>query len=207
MLEKERDLKLLINTTGLRSWTGKQAKHYNRAESTPYQALDDFFKHYQVDEDDVLVDFGAGKGRTSFYIHDRFEIPVRGVELHEQTYGELVRNEKFYLKKKGMDYSNLHFEFGFAEQYQIQADETIFYFFNPFSVSIFKQVVKNIMISLETHPRQADLILYFPESTFKRFLESETSFKRVKTIRLPWKNHPKKKFIVYRFEPELIETS
>lgn len=206
MLEKKRDLKLLINTTGLRSWSGKKARHYNRAESTPYKALDDFFKHYKVDEEDVLVDFGAGRGRTSFYVHDRFEIPVRGVELHELTYDELVKNEKYYLRAKGMEYSNLYFEFGFAEQYQIQSDETIFYFFNPFSVAIFQEIVKNIMKSLEKHPRKADLILYFPENTFKRFLETETPFKRVKTIRLPWKDHPKKKFIVYRFEPEGIDT-
>lgn len=194
---------MLINTTGLCSWTGKKAKMYNRAESTPYKALDDFFKHYQVAEDDVMVDFGAGRGRTSFYVHDRFEIPVRGVELHEITFDELIKNEKYYLKSKGMDYANLYFEFGYAEQYQIQPDETIFYFFNPFSVGIFQEVMQNIMDSLAHHPRKADLILYFPEKPFKRFLEKETPFKRVKTIRLPWKNHPKKKFVVYRFDPDL----
>lgn len=204
-MDRKRDLELLVHTTGLRSWTGTNAKRYNRAESTPYKALDDFFKCYEVSEDDVFVDFGAGRGRTSFYVHNRFGIPVRGVELHELTFDDLVKNERHYLRAKGLEFSNIYFEFGYAEQYQIQEDENIFYFFNPFSVGIFREVVANILASLEKNPREADLILYFPENAFKKFMEHETPFKRLKTIRLPWKAHPKKKFIVYRYTPEINE--
>ena len=53
----------------------------------------------------------------------------------------------------------LYFQYGLAEQYEIQKTENIFYFFNPFSADIFKKVVKNIMKSYEEHNRTMHLIL------------------------------------------------
>lgn len=205
MEDKERDIQLKISTTGLRDWTGEKAKHYNRAESTPYKALDELFEHYQVDDHDVMVDFGAGRGRTSFYVNDRFGIPVTGVELHEQTFDELIINEQHYLKGKSLQFSNIYFEFGYAQKYQIRPEENIFYFFNPFSTAIFRSVIKNIVKSLENVPRPADVILYYPEDDFQQYMENQTPFRRIQTIRLPWEDQNKKKFIVYHYEPTLDE--
>ena len=199
--EVKRDAALWISTTGLRHWRGEDAKIYNRTESTPYKGLDKLFEEYKVYENDAFVDFGAGKGRTSFYVHDEFGIDVSGVELHELTFDELMKNEERYLRNKGLTSSNLYFEFGYAENYKIQPQDTIFYFFNPFASSIFQEVVENIQNSLEKNPRMADLILYYPENSFKRIMK-KTKFKRIKTVRLPWKKDPKKKFIIYRYDPD-----
>src|SRR5699024_9760224 len=144
MEERERDLELGIRTTGIREWKNEDGP-YNRYEATPYLALDKLFKYYSFAENDQLVDFGCGRGRISFYIHYHFQIPVVGVENNDKTFDELVDNEASYLRQNGQITAPLYFEFGLAEQYRIQPTDTVFYFFNPFSLRIFKRVIHNIL--------------------------------------------------------------
>ena len=54
---------LKIKTTGWRSDL-KKSTHHHRYEPTPYEALDELFYEYDLQEDAVLVDFGSGKGRV-----------------------------------------------------------------------------------------------------------------------------------------------
>lgn len=205
MADRKIDRELLIDTTGLREWSRKEAHNYNRTESTPYLALDELFKVYKVKEGDKLVDFGCGRGRVAFYIHHVHSIPVRGVELHDLTFDELVDNKRSYKRNKNLENPPIFFEYGYADKYEIKDDENIFYFFNPFSVKIFRKVVDNILKSLEKNDRETDIILYYPLNSFKKHLETKTTFKRLETIRLPWKKDKKKKFIVYRHSPESLE--
>ncbi|MCY6354170.1 hypothetical protein [Clostridium sp. ZS2-4] len=41
--------------------------HYNKYESTFYDALETLFKDYKLKENDSIVDFGYGKERLDFY--------------------------------------------------------------------------------------------------------------------------------------------
>src|SRR5699024_6052385 len=125
---------------------------YNRYEATPYQALEKFFAAHPLDKEDRVVDFGCGRGRVTFYIHDKFQIPVTGIEANDKTFTEALKNKETYRRKRSHIQAPISLEFNLAEQYDIQAEDTCFYFFNPFSLQIFKQVVMNIKRSLrENH--------------------------------------------------------
>lgn len=201
MSDKDRDLDLGIRTTDLREWSGKESADYHRTESTPYTSLDLLFKDYKLNSQDVMVDFGAGQGRTSFYVHDRFSSTVRGIELNGITFEDLERNLETYLKKKGLEQSNISFKLDFAEYYEIKPDENIFYFFNPFSVGIFKEVLNNIIESIHEYPRRVDIILYYPQKSFIRQMENRTTFREIKRVNIYDFADNLDYFVVYRYIP------
>ena len=60
-----------------------------------------------------------------------------------------------------------------------------FYFFNPFSVQVFMNVVNNILLSVEAVEREMDIILYYPSEDYIFFLENQTAFELKREIRLP----------------------
>jgi len=196
MLEEKYDQQLNIRTSGIREW--KNDKHgYNRYEATPYEALDKLFTQYTMLQEAHLVDFGAGRGRVSFYVHDRFNIPVAGVENNDKTFDEALQNEQSYLKGRGDNEAPIYFEYGLAENYVIQPTDTCFFFFNPFSITIFKKVIHNITQSLKEHDRQADIILYYPLTEFEHALK-QTPFRLMDKIDVPGIHGKYGKFYVYR---------
>lgn len=202
-MDREKDILLGINTTGLRDWDATSQKKYNRTESTPYKALDYFFEQYEIDPDkDKLVDFGCGKGRMLFYVYDNYKIPVTGIELLGTTFDELTRNVEGYSKSSGIEWPDIRTVFGHAEKYQIQDDENIFYFFNPFCLNIFKQCIRNIEKSIDKNPRDVDVILYYPLDEFISFMEKATIFRRGIQVRIYWKRDRYKKFVVFEYRKD-----
>lgn len=201
LAERKFDQLLHVRTTGLREWR-KNADLYNRYEATPYAALEKLIQHYKFKKGDQVVDFGSGRGRVSFYIHYHFNIPVIGVENNEVTYEEALYNKALYRQKNKHLKAPIRFEFGLAENYEIQPEDNVFYFFNPFSVSIFKQVVHNILYSVQKKKRTVDIILYYPLPEFKKFLKKETPFKLINKIRAYSSHGNYGKFLIYRFSPK-----
>src|SRR5690625_3712936 len=199
MGERKFDQMLQIRTTGLREWQD-DTEGYNRYEATPYNALEKLFNSYSFKKTDQVVDFGSGKGRVTFYIHHRFNIPVTGVENNDLTFDEAMYNKAIYKQKNKHLKAPIRFEFGLAEHYEIKPEDNIFYFFNPFSVEIFKKVVHNILASFKEHKRPLDIILYYPLPEFKKFLKKETPFKLINKVKA-YKEHGKYgKFLIYRLK-------
>lgn len=198
MVEKKFDQLLGIRTDGIRKWRGNVP--YNRYEPTPYVALEKLFQAYRIEEEDEVVDFGCGRGRVSFYIHHRFQVPVTGIENNDKTFEEALDNEASYRRDREHITAPLELEYGLAEMYEIEETENCFYFFNPFSVNIFKKVVDNIMTSIKQHDRPVDLILYYPLPEYKWFLKQKTPFRLINKVRVPEANHGKRgKFKIYRY--------
>ena len=210
MQEQLRDQALGIRTAGLREWH-RLEKHYHRYEATPYEALDQLFKRYRLKPDVQIVDFGAGRGRVSFYIHSRFNVPVRGIEVNETTLDEAYVNLDSYrytFKKRwrdGHEKAPLRFEYGEAESTDVSENDNCFYFFNPFSLTIFKQVIKNIRRSKQSYPRAIDLVIYYPLPEIKQYLTRKTPFRIAKKIPA-YDGHGKYgKFVIFRYLPEALE--
>lgn len=198
MAEKKYDKKLRIKTIGKREWKGK-VFHYNRYEATPYKALDRLFQNYRLEKTDKVVDLGCGRGRVVFYIHQRFHVPVTGIEAHDKTYEEALDNKKSYMKKAKHINAPIRIKFGLAEHYQIKPEDSIFYLFNPFSAQVFEKVMDNILYSLEKHKQVVDVILYYPMPEYKKIL-ANTPFKLFNKVRVPGinKRDKKEKFLIYR---------
>lgn len=188
---------LNIKSVGSRDWLDKLTD-YNRYEATPYRALDQLFKSYTLEKTDKLIDFGCGRGRVAFYTHNRFKIPVKGIEANIITFDEALKNKANYRLKTSHINTSIDFEYCPAENYKVNLEDNRFYFFNPFSVRIFKQVINNILESVKIDNRCVDVILYYPTFQYINFLEKATSFKLINETVIPKTSDKAERFLIYR---------
>lgn len=200
MDDKYMDALLNINTGGFSEFA--PTFHYFRYEATSYQVLNELLEHFPFTKNDRFVDFGCGKGRTLFFIHHFLKLPAVGIEMDAVLFRHLEANyESYFHKHKGNreDVSLFH---GFAEEYPIDRRETIFYFFNPFSVQIFIQVVHNILDSYLENKRDIHLILYYPSRDYIYFLERQTPFRLVKEIPVTslYEQNDNERLLIYRLQ-------
>ncbi|MGJ7919045.1 class I SAM-dependent methyltransferase [Neobacillus sp. LXY-4] len=177
-----------------------QSFHYHRYEPTPYSALETLFNQYELKSTDRLVDFGCGKGRLNFFIHYLFDATVVGIEMNEDFYREAIQNQTNYVKKYKQSKHKIHFLCCLAEEYQIDSLDNRFYFFNPFSIQIFRKIINNILCSVEQFEREIELVLYYVSEDYIYFLENHTSFELKAEIILPhfYDQNSNERFLIYR---------
>ncbi|MFD1851734.1 methyltransferase [Oceanobacillus bengalensis] len=176
------------------------AYHYYPYEPTPYQALETLFEQYEVTSNDHIVDFGCGKGRLNFYIHYFYRAAVTGIEMNERFYHDAIHNLEGYTKQTKQKANRIQFHCCLAEEYSIKPTDNRFYFFNPFSIQIFRKIVHHILLSVEEAKRDIELILYYGYEDYVYFLEDETAFELVKEIKLPhlYEKSSYERFLIYR---------
>ena len=202
MNEHETDRLLGIQTAGVQDW-GLRSIHDNRYEATPYEGLDALLDEYRIGRTSSVVDFGCGKGRTAFYINHRTGASVTGVEMDGQLYLDALENRNLYMiKKKNRLKGSVTFIRSRAEAYRADPLDNVFYFFNPFSVSLFAKVLSNILKSVEEHPRTADLILYYPTLDYLSHLENHSPFIHLKDVPVPGlsEKNPNERFSIWQFK-------
>ncbi|MEA3318738.1 MAG: methyltransferase [Bacillota bacterium] len=188
------DQKLNIETTDIQMGIHRSFT-YHRYEPTPYEALDRLFERYLVDSDNHVVDFGCGKGRLNFYLAHRFGPRVTGIEMNETFYEACLKNLSMY---RGKGRQMIMFEKCLAEEYTIPETANVFYFFNPFSIDIFRQVVSNILFSIEQHDRPIEIVLYYPAPDFVFFLENHSMFTLKLEVQLDeYEKNANERFLVY----------
>ena len=201
--DKLMDKELKIKTTGLIEWPIGVNMDYLRTESSSYAALDRFIEEYDGLENSRLVDFGSGKGRVLYYLNYRHRIPTTGIEVNGAAFSHLVQNYGDYKSQfpnKGQEITLLEIK---AEDYQIKADDNVFYFFNPFMVNVFEKVLNNIEESIEKHPRVVDVVLYYPEIGFTYYLDHQTPFNKVQIIKnKKYRLNNRESFEIYRYIPK-----
>ncbi|WP_108670506.1 methyltransferase [Peribacillus acanthi] len=173
--------------------------HYHRYEPTPYQALDLLFQHYELKNHDFVVDFGCGKGRLVFYINHHFNASVVGIEMNEPLYQQAMENRMNYLKKTKKNLDKVHFLLCYAEEYEINPSDNRFYFFNPFSIQVFMNIINKILLSIEEEKRDVEIVLYYPSEDYIFYLENQTLFELKLEVKLPGKyaNNPNERFLIY----------
>ncbi|MDC2865273.1 SAM-dependent methyltransferase [Bacillus sp. BP-3] len=199
MNEQYYDAVLNIKTVGEQKEFYKSL-HYHRYEPTPYRALETLFTQYDLKSSDRVVDFGCGKGRLNFYIHHFYHASVVGVEMNETFYQEAMENRDRYVKKEKRIKNKIHFQCCLAQEYEIDPLDNKFYFFNPFSVQVFMNVINNILFSVEQVEREVELILYYPSEDYIYFLDNQTSFELKEEVILPglYERNLNERFLVYR---------
>lgn len=162
MHDYEWDKKLKIETIG-RKDSHADAFHHPY-EPTPYAVLERLAKSGYIRPDDILVDYGCGKGRVGFFLTDRVGCRTIGVEYDEEMYQKALQNLKDFPKKKKMS-----FHHGLAEKYKVE-DETCFFFFNPFTVEFLRMVIPRILESYHEDPRSMRLFFYYPDEEYMSYL-------------------------------------
>lgn len=175
------DNKLHIQTSGIQH-DGKDTYYFHRYEPTSYEVLDLLFDELQLEKNDGFVDFGCGMGRLNFYVHHIFCCRSVGVEINREYYNKAIENIKSYSKHNKNAVRDIQFHLKKAEEYVISSEDTVFYFFNPFSIEIFRKVVANIQRSLEENWRDVMIVLYYPDQEYIFFLEEYSNFSLYKQI-------------------------
>lgn len=200
MKEYYYDKLLNINTKEDRNVKREHSFNYHPYEPTPYSALEELVKHHVISPNDHIVDFGCGLGRLNFFLHYHFGASVTGIEMNAAFFEKALYNLNNYRKKKNID--RIQFHCMKAEDYSIQAEENQFYFFNPFSIHIFRKVLRNIIESYEQVERKVTVILYYSHEDYLLFLERDTNFTFVKEIQLPYEydRDSDERFIIYQME-------
>jgi len=112
---------------------------------------------------------------------------------------EALENLQTYSMKADSVHAPIDFKFGIAERYKVEKEDNCFYFFNPFTVPIFKKVVNNIIRSVDKHNRPVDMILYYPFPDYVDFLRT-TPFTIIKDIEVPDATDVRERFVIYRLD-------
>ncbi len=146
------------------------------------------------------MDFGSGKGRVIFYVNYKFNCLTKGIEANHITHDEAISNFHNYLNLKPDAINNIQFELLQAEKYSINKEDNVFYFFNAFSIVIFKKVISNILKSQKEAPRQITLILYYSFPDYINFINEHTNFKLIKKITDPTDSNPQQNFSIYQYQ-------
>lgn len=183
MNEKQFERLLNIQTAGFQFGYPKSI-HYHRYEPTPYEALEQLFEQYELPPQAKIIDFGSGKGRVPIYLHYKFQIPAVGIEMDPKFFLEAENNRTLYLQGARKRSIPILFLNMLAEEYEVQKEDNVFFFFNPFSVQIFQRVLNNIYLSYEQHPREIHLLFYYPSPEYMSYLLMDTAFHLLKEVQL-----------------------
>ncbi len=190
------DRHLGIRTCGIEEWEGG-SQLYHRFESTSYRALDRLWAVYEPLEKACLLDYGCGLGRVNFYAHHQLGLDGYGLEVHPDRLRRAKENLSRYNRTQRTQ-ATIRFVEAMAETYTPAPETSLFYFFNPFDVSVFGAALDQILGSLVRDARSADLVLYYPSEDYLDAMGQQSVFRPLLLVDLPWSPDPRDYFMVYR---------
>ncbi len=132
-------------------------------EPTPYSVLERLAESELIGKEDVVLDYGCGKGRVDFFLSDQTKAATIGIEYDERIYQSAVENQLTAASKA-------EFVLTRAEEYEVPSDVTRCYFFNPFSDEILHKVMARIIDSYYENPREILLFFYYPLNEYVSYL-------------------------------------
>ena len=161
--EKTWDTSLRIQTCG-RDELGADEYHHPY-EPTPYSVLERLADSGLIGKDDVVLDYGCGKGRVGFFLSYRAKAKTVGIEYDERIYQSALENQQTAVSRIKPDFLLTR-----AEEYEVPAEVNRCYFFNPFSAEILQKVMARILESWYENPREVFLFFYYPADDFLSYL-------------------------------------
>ena len=161
--EQKWDLLLKIHTAG-RDDTNSDEYRYPY-EPTPYSVLERLAQSGLFKENDVVLDYGCGKGRVGFFLSDQTGAATMGIEYDARIYADAMQNCETARCRGAADFTLTR-----AEEYEVPFNVTRCYFFNPFSVEILHKVMARILDSYYREMREILLCFYYPSDEFMCYL-------------------------------------
>ncbi len=193
----EFDRFLHINTTGEKEWD-ESIKEYHPYQATSYVNLNEILNYIDIGNNDIVVDFGCGKGRVSFFLNYMTKCNTVGVEFDKDLFDICIVNKNTYTVSE--ESTKINFFNILAQEYIISEDDNIFYFFNPFSAKIFENVLNNITESFFEKQRDIKIILYYPQNDYIETMYNNPFFDLYIEIKLKEFNfNIDERILIYRF--------
>ena len=161
--ELQWDKLLKIKTTGRDDSNADQYKY--PYEPTPYSVLERLANSGEIRKNNVLLDYGCGKGRVDFFLSYQTRCKSIGIEYDERIYKAAVVNQENAVSGR-----RVQFELANAEQYHVPTEVDRCFFFNPFSVEILRKAMARIIESYYENPREMLLFFYYPSDEYVSYL-------------------------------------
>lgn len=161
-LENVMDKKLKIQTTGRDD--SKEDDYHHPYEPTPYTVLKRLAESEYITRDNILVDYGCGKGRVDFYLSAQIGCQAIGVDFDEWMIKKALENNRSFGGKRKPEFLCIS-----AENYEI-TNADCFYFFNPFPIEILRSVLGKIIDSYYNNSRSMTLFFYYPDVEYVAYL-------------------------------------
>lgn len=157
------DKRLQIDTCGRDDSNADEYRY--PYEPTPYCVLERLAGSGLIGKNDVLLDYGCGKGRVDFFLSGETQAHTIGIEYDERIYQLALENRKTAAARAAAEFVLLR-----AEAYAVPPEVNRCYFFNPFSVEILRKVMARMIESYYDSPREMLLFFYYPSDEYVAYL-------------------------------------
>ena len=161
--EQKWDKLLKIKTSG-RDDTKSDCFRYPY-EPTPYAVLERLANSGFIRKQDVVLDYGCGKGRVDFFLAYQTRAHCIGVEYDERIIAVARENGNAAVSS-----GRVEILLGNAETFPVPQNVNRIFFFNPFSVEILQKAMARILESYYENPRELLLFFYFPSTEYISYL-------------------------------------
>ena len=169
------DKLLKIRTTGRDDSKADQYRY--PYEPTPYSVLERLANSGLIRKNNTLIDYGCGKGRVDYFMAYQTKCHSIGIEYDERIYNRALAN-----KTDAVSGNKVKFLCVDAVGFKIPDNVDRFFFFNPFSVEIFKSVLANIIDSYYENQREMLVMCYYPSDEYLMCLSQEYNVTFVEEI-------------------------
>ena len=161
--EQQWDKLLKIKTSG-RDDTKSDCFRYPY-EPTPYAVLERLANSGVIRKQDMVLDYGCGKGRVDFFLAYQTRAHCIGVEYDERIIAVAKENGN-----TAVSAGRVEILLGNAETFPVPEYVNRIFFFNPFSVEILQTAMARILESYYENPRELLLFFYFPSPEYISYL-------------------------------------
>ena len=189
------DKLLRIQTTGRDDSHADQYRY--PYEPTPYSVLERLANVGFIRKENVLLDYGCGKGRVDFFLSYQTRCRSVGIEYDERIYERAVENQK-----TAVSAGRVSFVHTSAENYVVPEIVDRIYFFNPFSLEILQKVFSKILDSYYKSPRTILLFFYYPSDEYISYLmmvEELMFYDEIECKDLFPGNNSREKIVIFKF--------
>lgn len=168
------DYKYGVNTykkvwlEGLNLKSENKSKGYRYVPTEPY-SFKKLIRKMNFNKKDKLVDFGSGNGRVLILAALSGFQNVIGVEFSKELCEIANNNIKSLVQKNIINENQIEIIECDATKYQINEEETFFYFFHPFTIDLFKIVLYNIADSYFQNKRR--IVLIYMGSNYEKIVK------------------------------------
>lgn len=134
-------------------------------EPTDYAVLERLISTVYIGKHNVLIDYGSGKGRVSFFLAHETRCRCIGVEFDERLWERSLANQKTAVVGKRVEF--IHDD---AVTFKVPKEADCCFFFNPFALHTLKRVLANIFDSVYQETRRMRLFFYYSYEETEAFL-------------------------------------
>lgn len=143
------------------SVVGKNITHASIYQGANYFLLEKAFNYLQsVNANGHFVDFGCGKGRALIVAAHYGFTQLTGIDFAAALCKAAKKNIQSVQSRFPLAQFNIICDD--AANYKVQADDIVFFFFNPFDETVMLRVAKNILKSLKEKPRTIFIVYLNP---------------------------------------------